>query len=430
MAELSAQAASLTDDELLVGVQPDRGDGQHQGLRRPHGLVHVGDRHLSAGQPAAAALAVRRRPRHRRRTATERRPDRGDDRLDRGSADRRCPRRTGPADPAGQRTDGQAPDAAIPADPAGPPRHRAHERQLGPDPVLCARAWPRGRSSVDPDGGLQQLGRSVRAPPPRRSRTFAGSRGSTTTCGGRSCPTARRCTSSTTASSGSPAPRSSRFAKPSPARSWQRVVLDIRHNFGGEVPVLDEIEPIFDDPAVDQPGKLFVLVGRNTWSAGSMLLARLEAHTDAVLVGEPMARLPDLLRRCRRAAAAELGARAAGHGDARGRRRPERHPLQHRAGRRRRPQPGGLGERHGSGSRPDRPRGAVSASPLSGGAGRRARDLAAVRRLLAEPGGRSPPRRDHARRAADARPNTRSTARSSSSRPRRPPSSRRDSACG
>jgi hypothetical protein len=71
-----------------------------------------------------------------------------------------------------------------------------------------------------------------------------------------------------------------------------RVVLDIRHNFGGEVPVLDEMEPIFDDPAVDQPGKLFVLVGRNTWSAGSMLLARLEAHTDAVLVGEPMAGCP------------------------------------------------------------------------------------------------------------------------------------------
>jgi hypothetical protein len=71
-----------------------------------------------------------------------------------------------------------------------------------------------------------------------------------------------------------------------------RVVLDIRHNFGGEVPVLDEIEPIFDDPAVDQPGKLFVFVGRNTWSAGSMLLARLEAHTDAVLVGEPMAGCP------------------------------------------------------------------------------------------------------------------------------------------
>ena len=76
------------------------------------------------------------------------------------------------------------------------------------------------------------------------------------------------------------------------APELSRVVLDIRHNFGGEVPVLDEIEPIFTDPAVDQPGKLFVLVGRNTWSAGSMLLARLEAHTDAVLVGEPMAGCP------------------------------------------------------------------------------------------------------------------------------------------
>jgi hypothetical protein len=71
-----------------------------------------------------------------------------------------------------------------------------------------------------------------------------------------------------------------------------RVILDLRHNPGGEVPVLDQVMPIFDDPAVDRPGELFVLVGRNTWSAGSMLLARLEARTDAVLIGEPMAGCP------------------------------------------------------------------------------------------------------------------------------------------
>jgi hypothetical protein len=71
-----------------------------------------------------------------------------------------------------------------------------------------------------------------------------------------------------------------------------RVVLDIRHNFGGEVRALDPMFQLFDDPAVDVPGELFVITGRNTFSAGSMLLARLEAGTDATLVGEPMSGCP------------------------------------------------------------------------------------------------------------------------------------------
>ena len=65
-------------------------------------------------------------------------------------------------------------------------------------------------------------------------------------------------------------------------------MLDIRHNYGGEVPALDPFYALFDDPLVDVPGKLFVITGRNTWSAGSMLLARLEAGTSATIVGETM----------------------------------------------------------------------------------------------------------------------------------------------
>ena len=68
----------------------------------------------------------------------------------------------------------------------------------------------------------------------------------------------------------------------------ERVVLDIRHNYGGEVPALDPFYALFDDPLVDVPGELFVISGRNTWSAGSMLLARLEAGTSARIVGESM----------------------------------------------------------------------------------------------------------------------------------------------
>jgi hypothetical protein len=71
-----------------------------------------------------------------------------------------------------------------------------------------------------------------------------------------------------------------------------RVVLDIRHNVGGEVPALDPMFELLDHPSVDVPGELFVITGRNTLSAGSLLLARLEAGTDATLVGEPMGGCP------------------------------------------------------------------------------------------------------------------------------------------
>ncbi|HET9853397.1 MAG TPA: hypothetical protein VFP56_12970 [Candidatus Limnocylindrales bacterium] len=71
-----------------------------------------------------------------------------------------------------------------------------------------------------------------------------------------------------------------------------RVVLDLRNNFGGEVSPLDAMVDLFDDPAVDQPGQLFVVTGRNTFSSASMLAARLEAETDAQFLGEPMGGCP------------------------------------------------------------------------------------------------------------------------------------------
>jgi hypothetical protein len=40
---------------------------------------------------------------------------------------------------------------------------------------------------------------------------------------------------------------------------------------------------------INQAGRLFVVVGRYTFSAGMMLAAEIERHTDAVFVGEPTA---------------------------------------------------------------------------------------------------------------------------------------------
>jgi hypothetical protein len=71
-----------------------------------------------------------------------------------------------------------------------------------------------------------------------------------------------------------------------------RVILDLRHNFGGEVSAIDPILTLFKDPAVDQPGRLDVITGRNTFSAASLLVARLDAQTEATIVGEPMGGCP------------------------------------------------------------------------------------------------------------------------------------------
>lgn len=71
-----------------------------------------------------------------------------------------------------------------------------------------------------------------------------------------------------------------------------RVVLDVRHNYGGELSALDPMVTIFEDPAVDQHDRLYVVTGRNTFSGGSLLVARLDRDTQALIVGEPMGGCP------------------------------------------------------------------------------------------------------------------------------------------
>jgi hypothetical protein len=76
-------------------------------------------------------------------------------------------------------------------------------------------------------------------------------------------------------------------------RDVERVVLDVRHNYGGELSALDPIVSLFSSPALDRPNGLYLITGRNTFSAGSILVARLD-ETSAVIVGEPMGGCPTL----------------------------------------------------------------------------------------------------------------------------------------
>lgn len=74
---------------------------------------------------------------------------------------------------------------------------------------------------------------------------------------------------------------------------FKRAVVDIRHNFGGETFARQQVLDLVLSPALSV-GQLFVITGRNTFSAASLFSADLEAQTDAVFVGEPGGGSPNL----------------------------------------------------------------------------------------------------------------------------------------
>lgn len=77
-------------------------------------------------------------------------------------------------------------------------------------------------------------------------------------------------------------------------RPVRRFVLDIRENPGGNLglngPVL---HGVIRATSVDRPGRLFVVIGRDTYSAAMNLAVLLERHTHALFVGEPTGATPN-----------------------------------------------------------------------------------------------------------------------------------------
>jgi hypothetical protein len=73
----------------------------------------------------------------------------------------------------------------------------------------------------------------------------------------------------------------------------KRVVVDIRHNYGGEFRALDAVVNAFDIAKFATAGRLFLVTGRNTYSGGSIFAGELQARTSLTIVGEPMGGSPD-----------------------------------------------------------------------------------------------------------------------------------------
>jgi len=78
------------------------------------------------------------------------------------------------------------------------------------------------------------------------------------------------------------------------ARDDSRLILDVRGNVGGNG-FLNEpiVRGMIREPRLWEPGAMFVITDRGTFSAAAMLVAALEAHTPAVFAGEKTGGAPN-----------------------------------------------------------------------------------------------------------------------------------------
>jgi hypothetical protein len=67
----------------------------------------------------------------------------------------------------------------------------------------------------------------------------------------------------------------------------RRVIVDVRLNGGGDNTTYGPLTSLFGSPRVDRRGRLYVLIGRATFSAAANFAAELDRDTRAIFVGEP-----------------------------------------------------------------------------------------------------------------------------------------------
>ncbi len=77
------------------------------------------------------------------------------------------------------------------------------------------------------------------------------------------------------------------------AHEFDRFVIDLRNNMGGNDFYLKYLmDVIRDNKKINQPNKLFVLIGRHTFSSGVLFANKLKLQTKAIFIGEPTSQGP------------------------------------------------------------------------------------------------------------------------------------------
>ena len=76
----------------------------------------------------------------------------------------------------------------------------------------------------------------------------------------------------------------------------ERLVVDLRWNGGGNTFLSQPlVRGLIANEKINQPGRLFVIVGRNTFSAAMNTSTLIERHTNAIFVGEPTGSSPNFI---------------------------------------------------------------------------------------------------------------------------------------
>jgi len=76
----------------------------------------------------------------------------------------------------------------------------------------------------------------------------------------------------------------------------QNLILDLRHNAGGNGEIRHAmLECLIEFEVLNPKGKIFVLMGRGTYSAAQNLLTEVSTLTNAILVGEPSSSRPSFV---------------------------------------------------------------------------------------------------------------------------------------